>query len=118
MLSRLFKQTRQAQAINNYQVRKYWIPHVEPTHDIVFTINQCQKWQLSYLVKKTYTNHSNGSTILMDPKTLLQCQKFLEAKKALELEKYSFIISKDKTIGANTFHVQFDDFNKKVHIVI
>jgi|LauGreDrversion4_2_1035121.scaffolds.fasta_scaffold05684_4 hypothetical protein len=115
MFSRLFKR---AQVINNFQVRKYWIPHVEPTHDIVSTINQCQKWQLSYLVKKTYTNHANGSTILMDPKILLSCQRFLEAKKSLESENYVFYISKDRTIGANTFQVHFDEFNKKIQIIV
>ncbi len=115
MFSKLFKR---AQVINNFQVRKYWIPHVEPTHDIVSTINQCQKWQLSYLVKKTYTNHSNGSLITMDPKILSSCQRFLEAKKSLESEKYSFNIIKDKSIGVNTYLVQFDEFNKKVHIIV
>ena len=39
-------------------------------------------------------------------------------KKALELEKYAFHISKDRTIGANTFQVQFDSFNKKVQIIV
>ncbi len=115
MFSRLFKRV---QVINNFQFRKYWIPSVEPTHDIVYAIKECQKWQLTYLVKKTYTNHSSGSTILMDPKTLLQCQEFLNFKKALELEKYAFHISKDRTIGANTFQVQFDSFNKKVQIIV
>ncbi len=115
MFSRLFKR---AQVINNFQVRKYWIPSVEPTHDIVYAIKECQKWQLSYLVKKTYTNHSNGSLVMMDPKTLLQCQEFLKFKKSLELEKYTFHISKDRTIGANTDQVQFDEYNKQVHIVV
>lgn len=115
MFSRLFKR---APVINNFQVRKYWIPYVEPTHDIVTTIKECQKWQLSYVVKKTYTNHSNGSLITMDPKILLSCQRFLEAKKSLESEKYIFNIAKDKSIGVNTYHVQFDEFNKRVHIVV
>ena len=104
--------------MRNFQVRKYWIAPTEPTHDIVTTIGECQKWQLTYLVKKNYTNHLIGSNIQMDPKQLLSCNKFLQVKKNLEDSKFVVNISKDKSIGPNTYGVKFDEFNKRVEIVV
>ena len=98
--------------------RQYWIAPIEPTHDIVTTITDCQKWQLTYLIKKNYTNNLIGTPIYMDPKTLLQCERFLSVKKSLESDNYVFKIIKDSAIGANTFGVRVDDFNKKVIIII
>jgi hypothetical protein len=100
------------------QTRQYWIAPIEPTHDIVTTITDCQKWQLSYLIKKNYTNNLIGTPIYMEPKTLLQCERFSQVKKDLESDNYVFKIIKDKTIGANTFGVKVDDFNKKVIIIV
>lgn len=100
------------------QLRKYWIAPIEPTHDIVTVISDCQKCQLSYLVKKSYTNNLIGSSIYMDPKILLNCKRFLQVKKDLESDNYVFKIIKDSAIGANTFGVRVDDFNKKVIIII
>jgi len=98
--------------------RQYWIAPIEPTYDIVTTITDCQKWQLSYLIKKNYTNNLIGTPIYMDPKTLLQCEKFLSVKKSLESDNYVFKIIKDSAIGANTFGVKVDDFNKKVIVIV
>ena len=113
MFSRLSRQP-----FKNIQLRKYWIAHTEPTHDIVSTIGDCQKWQLTYLVKKNYTNHFVGSNIYMEPKKLLNCTKFLQVKKNLELEKYTVNVLKDNTLGPNTFGVKFDEFNRKVDIFV
>lgn len=113
MFSRLSRQ-----AFNRFQSRKYWIAPIEPTHDIVSTIKECQTWQLTYLVKKNYTNHLIGSNILMDPKILLNCSRFLQVKKDLEGEKFVVNISKDRSLGVNTFGVKFDSFNKKVQIFV
>lgn len=106
------------QAFSNFQFRKYWTPPTIPTHDIVDVIRECQKWQLSFLVKKNYNNHFNGSTIFMDAKQLLACSRFSQVKKDMEAEKFSIIITKDRTIGANTFGVKYDDFNKKLDIFV
>lgn len=102
----------------SFQSRQYWIAPIEPTHDIVTTISDCRKWQLSYFIKKNYTNNLIGSSIYIEPKTLLQCEKFLRVKKDLESDNYVFKIIKDPLIGANNFGVKVDDFNKKVLIIV
>jgi len=98
--------------------RNYWIAPVEPTHDIVTTIADCQKWQLTYLVKKNYTNHLVGSTISMDTKKLLSCERFAKMKKDLEADKFSISIQKSQTIGGNAYGVKVDEFNKIITILI
>ncbi len=98
--------------------RNYWIAPVEPTHDIVEAIGECQKWQLTYFVKKSYTNHLIGSSISMEPKQLLNCERFKQVKKQLEANKFVFSINKDKTLGPNMFGIKFDEFNKHVTIVV
>jgi hypothetical protein len=116
----MFKLSRQI--INtitiNKQTRKYWVPSVKPTYDIVNTIIECEKWKLSYPVKKTYSNHTSGDLINLDTKQLLSCKRFIEVKKYLENDNFIISIIKKNNNGLNTYCVTFDDFNKRVYIQI
>jgi len=113
MFSRLSRQM-----FNNFQMRNYWIPPTEPTHDIITTIKECQKGQLTFLVKNHYNAHYNGGNIIMEPKQVLSCEKFTKIKNAFESEKYMVNVSKDKTLGPNAFGVRLDEFNKRLDIFV
>jgi len=115
MLSRLFKPKY---PINNFHLRNYWVPPTEPTHDIVATIKECRKWQLSFLVKKKYNNHFSGGNINIEPKELLNCTQFFQIKQILESEKFIVNVWKDKSLGTNTFGVRYDEFTKKLDVYI